>query len=922
MSNINQGNEDFSGRREFTGFTESDRKDVRLRGSDGEERLVLNSLDRHDNTAAFGNPNLLYFGYDGFDSIRYHGSDLQRIDMRLNLPNANNYKSGFEFVLSGGYNLDYESYNSELLKSLDVYTLSVEKFVLTEEDDTVLIHGSSFGVEVSGEEGRDYFELTNHIDAAWGGSGSDTIYGFGGADIIYGEEGNDIIHGGTAGRDIASANQLFGKSGNDTIYGYDSDSTRISLDVVDVINGGSDHDLIHGFDGADLLDGGTGADTIYGGEGDDIISSGSLMNQSNSDELYGGAGADTFIISDGSNTYNSAIELNFGYESANSWTSILDAAGTVAGLVPVLKGPALAAKGIAASFDAFYQATSNGTSVSITAANFNVAETLVQDFNPFEDQIIVPISFSSDSQSTGVNTNYEFSWESVDGGVFSLRDKRDIADHEILKVNWADDLGQYVPEFMKDPTNANLIDGEYLDGLKESLKESYLTYTGGEVFLGGTLQSSGLNGAIKDQDFSYIAIGAFDGWRIIDANNSNNLWVGSGLNDVLGGFRRVEDFPGTNFVAYDADPVYLYGMGGDDILYGGAGHDVLNGGENPDGSRGSDTAAYYGAESVNVNLNDTRYDANKNLYYALSSATYRKDNQNVSGPNETPDYQTVYKVDTDNLYDIENIIGSDGGDRIIGDALNNILSGENGGDHMEGGAGDDILHGGNGWDRMFGDRHNGTHTSTDGNDTFFTGQDSDLIIGGGGSNTANFSDADAQGITINLTQTHASASHWFFKNNATSDTYVKVNGPGFGTSMSGIQNIVATAGNDRVIGDAQDNIITGGEGNDVLTGNGGADVFVFGSTSGWDTVTDFSKEDSLVFEGISQNDLNVLNTYLDMPNPSIRLFYLDTGVSLTGVSAGSLVSDTVAHDDDTYTVTLTMARYADPTPLSDYEAAL
>ena len=101
---------------------------------------------------------------------------------------------------------------------------------------------------------------------------------------------------------------------------------------------------------------------------------------------------------------------------------------------------------------------------------------------------------------------------------------------------------------------------------------------------------------------------------------------------------------------------HLKGLAGNDTLIGGAGADLLYGGS------GIDTVSYSGRTAVTVNL-------------AANSA---------SGG--------------DQLFTIENVVGSNLADDLTGDALNNWLQGGNGDDTLSGGGAVDTLTGGGGAD--------------------------------------------------------------------------------------------------------------------------------------------------------------------------------------------------------------------------------
>src|SRR5207253_3942460 len=55
-------------------------------------------------------------------------------------------------------------------------------------------------------------------------------------------------------------------------------------------------------------------------------------------------------------------------------------------------------------------------------------------------------------------------------------------------------------------------------------------------------------------------------------------------------------------------------------------------------------------------------------------------------------------------------------------------------------------------------------------------------------------------------------------------------------------------GNDTLNGNKGDDRLSGGTGNDILTGGSGHDTFVFGPSSGQDTVTDFGTGDHIEFD--------------------------------------------------------------------------
>jgi subtilisin-like proprotein convertase family protein len=84
---------------------------------------------------------------------------------------------------------------------------------------------------------------------------------------------------------------------------------------------------------------------------------------------------------------------------------------------------------------------------------------------------------------------------------------------------------------------------------------------------------------------------------------------------------------------------------------------------------------------------------------------------------------------------IENAIGGDGNDTIIGNALINLIKGARGNDVLYGGDGNDQLVGGLGNDRLFGGNHNDRLEGGAGNDTLFGDSGNDWLFDGAGIDT-------------------------------------------------------------------------------------------------------------------------------------------------------------------------------------------
>lgn len=273
------------------------------------------------------------------------------------------------------------------------------------------------------------------------------------------------------------------------------------------------------------------------------------------------------------------------------------------------------------------------------------------------------------------------------------------------------------------------------------------------------------------------------------------------------------------------------GTPGDDILIGDADANGLEGGlgnDGLDGAGGVDTAFYWQATSgVTVNL-------------ATGTASGGEGN--------------------DTLKSIENVVGSDFADTLSGDANDNYLSGGAGNDVLTGGDGNDALEGGDGADTMSGGKGDDFY-KTDGLDTFteapgegtdtlesavsvvlpnniellyltgsapanatgnagnntFRGNSSNNVINGGdGVDTVDYSQAGNPlgiGVIVKL-----AATTELDRNTLTGGT----------DTLISIENVIGSVYRDSLYGDASSNVLTGLAGNDYLDGGAGADTLTGG----------------------------------------------------------------------------------------------
>ena len=189
----------------------------------------------------------------------------------------------------------------------------------------------------------------------------------------------------------------------------------------------------------------------------------------------------------------------------------------------------------------------------------------------------------------------------------------------------------------------------------------------------------------------------------------------------------------------------------------------------------------------------------------------------------------VGDIDLDrDLKGINNIIGTQFNDIILGNANNNRLEGGDledeiyglaGNDELYGGANDDIIQGGAGDDLLSGGLgadflgytidSNGDrfpHIEA-GNDTLIGGPGGDELDGGDGDDTASYADSPRH-VNVDLTRSLPQGR----------------GGDAQGDSLIDIENLIGSVGPDRLTGDIKDNVLTGLDGNDTIIGNEGEDT--------------------------------------------------------------------------------------------------
>ena len=382
----------------------------------------------------------------------------------------------------------------------------------------------------------------------------------------------------------------------------------------------------------------------------------------------------------------------------------------------------------------------------------------------------------------------------------------------------------------------------------------------GNNILNGAAGADTMTGGLGDD--TYIVDNAHD--VVTEDAGAGTDTVISSLNYALGA--NIENLTltgtATNGLGNGLNNV-ITGTSGNNALAGGDGNDTLNGGGGADvmkGGTGDDTYITDGGDTI------TEY-TNQGTDTVKSSVTY------TLGAN----IENLTLTGTSNI----NGTGNAFANILTGNAGNNILDGGAGADTMTGGMGNDtyvvdnaadviveavgggidtvktalsyslsgtqlenITLTGSGTANASGNSFNNVLTGNGGNNVLNGSSGADTMVGHAGNDTYyvdNVGDVVTEALNEGTDLVNALISYSLTINveNLTLIGTTAINGTG-----NSLANVL--------IGNSAANILDGGTGNDTLKGGTGADTFLFGASSGVDTITDFSA---------AQNDHINVNAY-------------------------------------------------------------
>jgi len=776
----------------------------KLDGGAGDDIFLIEETDIGD----AGGDEIL--GGSGNDTLNYLGITSSGVTVNL--------ETGADVTI-GGYTHEFSGIEHIIgTNQNDILTgdINLNRIEGMGGDDTVY---GKYGDDIlDGGAGLDTLYGSDGLDTLYGGADADKLYGGLGLDTLFGGDGadeiifeaadnqNDIVYGGDASSDTSEddlidyttaikgmtvtlgednllgtatsqdqgtddiygiehvkgsnieGDTLIGNSDVNTLYGQGSDDTLYGKDGADHLLGGDQDDVLYGDDAignsddgaSDTLDGGTGDDTLYGGRGNDELIGGTGDDIFKSvyttdtfdgdDNIDGGAGSDTVDYSavvDGQ--YYGNIDLTAGnviiYDGANgdavkktdSITAIENAIGT-------------------SGDDTF-----KGNAERNTLAGRAGADTVMYTFAALTAGVVANLNADTVDKVTtsGTFTDTVSQIENIVGTDF-------------------DDT------FIGASGEQNIIDGG----------ESGVNGQGNEV--GGdtvdySSQANSIDVTLNGSTFADVLISGDTTDKIKDIENvtgssDDDIIVGdSSINTLLGmdGDDILDGGAGNDYIDGGAGDDTITGGAGIDQLYGGTGDDtfyqanIFDTGDTIDGGAGSDTVDYSGIDAAEVG----------GVLADLSN------NEIIIDADADGDFTDTGDNSKDTVSSVENVLGTQNNDSLIGNDEVNFLSGNGGEDYIDGAIGNDTLLGGLGADEIYGgegtdilygdDIANSDVTGGDdtlsggagedtiyggyGDDTLIGGLNDDKLKGGEGSDTADYS-GESAAVQANIANSFAVGS--------------------------------------------------------------------------------------------------------------------------------------------------------------------
>ena len=681
-------------------------------------------------------------------------------------------------TLNGGPGKDIASYTGS---PRGVHVDMRTEFVETDDERDAIRGGHAEGDSLSsievvwGSEHGDIIVGTHAHNDLFGNGGSDKLNGWGGNDLLRGGGDDDELSGGPGNDKLygdMGVDSLMGGAGHDMLFG--------GMDQ-DILNGGLGHDMLAGGADADQLDGGPGSDTaIYamspeavmvdlryqdpanranpaikapaGGEamGDDLM---------NIENLRGSAHADTLIGDDPPETDNAATP---DYDETKAGNKLYGNMGD-----DMLKGMG--------GNDTLHGGKGDDTLYGGKGDDDLMGE-IGDDALKGEEGV--------DTLAGGAGADKLF------GGKFDVETQTPSTDDEKDGMLDLDPSSATFGEIIKgDTADYSKSDAGVTIDLSKTVAGAVMG-EGGHAEGDSLVGIENLIGSMHDDELSGTdpATDGTGGANVLMGMDGDDTLRGRGGNDVLSGGKGDDTLR-----AGDNNDIVLGGTGDDEInaglgidtIDGGAGDDVffyegmsindapaaeptgfttayinetsiraaewadgadvntagvftpafdskVDGGGGMDTIDASEATGTYDRTPTDTTDNPLGVYVDLNVQVVTNYKTGDTDNPKFTPPSATGVTPVVTQVDAKyaNVYtSIEEVIGGDGDDKLVGNSrASTTLKGGGGEDRLEGGRGADMLVGGSGDDTLKGGNGSDTFVYNSGMDTI---EDFEISVRGG-----------------------------------------------------------------------------------------------------------------------------------------------------------------------------------------------
>jgi VCBS repeat-containing protein len=710
-------------------------------------------------------------------------------------------------------------------------------------------------LSTTGTNSNDILLGTSSNDNIGGGEGNDTIFGGGGADVLSGDNGNDVIDGGAGNDSLSGGNGndvLNGGAGSDLLFGNNGDDTAVYVAVDNL----TAHDVYEGGNGTDTLVlkltrtqlDAMNASTVFAdfratvgaSSGFDFSAYGFSFNIHLT--AKGFERIQTVLIADPA-APTAHADGNAIREDADSSTitgNLLanDATGGIAdATLSVANAGVLDGRygTLTLNPDGTYGYLLDQANAAVDALNNGdalqetFAYTITDGYSRATSQLTITINGHTDPGPLFTAGDDVADFNSILAGSYRAGTQYDALagnDTVILPGNAAEAaeagfvigtafhagdgqntiFGGALDDIVIGGNGADTIDGGAgNDTLSGGAGDDRVFGAGGNDLVIGGAGSDDLDGGAGINRVTYE--GSDVGLRIMFVEwGGGRAFKGEGPNAAFDQLRSFQEVVGSNFadrmVGYWQNEVF-FGGGGDDVLdgnegndrlHGGAGSDVIEGGSGDDtilGEDGDDVViGGMGSDDLDGGAGINRLDYRGSFIPVVIDLGPAE----LGGGFAIKGDPAFFVFGTDQVRNFQEVFGSNAGDRIVGDAQDNLFLGFRGDDVLDGGAGNDRIEGGAGDDVMIGGA---------GNDDLDGGEDIDRVV---------YAGSDV-GLTIMLGP--AGPGEGFARKGDAVDAPVD--------RLRNVEDIVGSNFDDHMVGDAWNNLLVGGGGNDVLDGAAGHD---------------------------------------------------------------------------------------------------